>query len=255
VTHTDAGEDAPDVRGPEPARPAEPTASRPVVAAFDFDGTLSDRGSAFPFLIAVRGLLPVLGATLATSPQLVRAAIQGGRAADDAKERLFTRLLGGVDVGRIDRVAAAFARRYLQRHLRREVVDRLDWHRAQGHRVLIVSASPECYLRFVGEALGADGVVATRLAVGGGDLLTGRYEGKNCRGNEKAARMLSWLRAHNHAGNGAARPEIWAYGNSRGDLRLLAAADHGVNVGRLGAFGRLRHYPPLKSVLATSPRT
>ena len=40
-------------------------------------------------------------------------------------------------------------------------------------------------------------------------------------------------------------PEVWAYGNSRGDLRMLRAADVGVNVGRLGRLGRLRRFPGL----------
>ena len=38
-------------------------------------------------------------------------------------------------------------------------------------------------------------MVATRLAVGGGGLLTGGYEGKNCRGAEKYARLVVHLRA------------------------------------------------------------
>ena len=41
---------------------------------------------------------------------------------------------------------------------------------------------------------------------------------------------------------------LWAYGNSRGDLRLLNAADHGVDAGRLGPLGRLRHFPRLAEV-------
>ena len=39
--------------------------------------------------------------------------------------------------------------------------------------------------------------------------------------------------------------ELWAYGNSRGDLTMLRAADRGVNVGRLGRWGRLRSFPGL----------
>jgi phosphatidylglycerophosphatase C len=124
---------------------------------------------------------------------------------------------------------------------------RLEWHRSRGHRVVIVSASPEAYVRTIGELLGADGVLATRLAVGGGGLLTGRYEGKNCRGAEKFARLSGWMRAQG-LGGGDAQPVLWAYGNGRGDLRLLNAADHGVNAGRLGRFGRLHRFPSLDDV-------
>jgi hypothetical protein len=48
--------------------------------------------------------------------------------------------------------------------------------------------------------------------------------------------------------NGGEQPVLWAYGNSRGDLRLLNAADHGVDAGRLGPLGRLRRFPRLSAV-------
>ena len=137
----------------------------------------------------------MLRAVLRLSPGLLRAAVTGGTAADEVKEKLFTRLLGGLAVEEVDRRSAVFAHRHLQRHLRDDTRRRLEWHRRQGHHTVIVSASPECYVGPAGEELGVDGVVATRLAVGGGGLLTGGYEGKNCRGAEKYARLVVYLRA------------------------------------------------------------
>lgn len=222
------------------------------MAAFDLDGTLTRGGSVLPFLIAVRGLLPVLAACCRTLPLLVRGALSGGVAADRAKERLFVRLLGGQDAARLDRIGAAFAQRHLQRRLRTDTVARLRAHRGRGDLVLVVSASPECYVRPMAGLLGADGVLATRLAVGGG-LLTGGYEGQNNRGAEKYARVVGWLRANGLSGGPAEQPELWAYGNSRGDLRLLAAADHGVDAGRLGPLGRLRAFPRLATLPPLPP--
>jgi phosphatidylglycerophosphatase C len=221
---------------------------RATVAAFDFDGTLTDRGSVVPFLIAVRGPVPVALAILRTLPTLVKGALLGGTAADQGKEALFTRLLAGLSVQRVERIAAVFAERHMRRHRRPEVIRRLEWHRDRGDRIVIVSASPECYVARAGDILKVDGVIATRLAEGGGGILNGRYEGKNCRGSEKFARLSGWLRANDLGTNGALQPVIWAYGNSRGDLRLLDAADFGVDAGRLGALGRLRRYPRLASL-------
>lgn len=227
--------------------------ARPTVAAFDFDGTLTDSGSVFPFLLSLRGAWPVLRAVLRLSPSLLRAAVTGGTAADEVKEKLFTRLLGGLPVEEVDRRSAVFARRHLQRHVRDDTRRRLEWHRRQGHYTVIVSASPECYVSPAGEELGVDGVVATRLAVGGGGLLTGGYEGKNCRGAEKYARLVVHLRSRGLlSNNGGEHPVLWAYGNSRGDLRLLNAADHGVDAGRLGPVGRLRRFPRLSEVIASA---
>jgi len=219
-----------------------------TVAAFDFDGTLTRGGSVVPFLIAVRGLLAVLGALARNAPKLVRAAIVGGSAADAAKEAVFVRVLGGVPAAHVDKVAVRFAERHLEHRLRAEVRARLEWHHRQGHHVVIVSASPEYYVGPAGRALGADGVLATRLAVDASGRLTGRYEGKNCRGAEKYARVVAWLRANGPSGSGSAQPTLWAYGNSRGDLQLLDAADHGVDAGKLGRFGRLHRFPTLAAV-------
>jgi phosphatidylglycerophosphatase C len=239
------------LRSVDHAAGGPPERGRPTVAAFDFDGTLTDAGSTFPFLIRLRGLLPVLRTVLRLSPSLVRAAFVGGSAADEVKEKVFMRLLGGLPVADVDRRAVVFAHRHLERHLRADTRRRLEWHRSQGHYTVIVSASPECYVSPAGAELGVDGVVATRLAVGGGGLLTGGYEGKNCRGAEKYARLIVHLRAQGLlAGNGGEQPVLWAYGNSRGDLRLLDAADHGVDTGRLGPLGRLRRFPRLAEVSA-----
>jgi phosphatidylglycerophosphatase C len=239
-----ADEAAPDGGGP----------SRPTVAAFDFDGTLTDGGSVLPFLVSLRGLWRVLRVVVRLSPALLRSAVTGGSDADHVKEKVFTRLLGGLSVADVDRQGVRFARQHLARHLRADVARRLEWHRRQGHYTVIVSASPECYVRPAGAELGVDGVVATRLAVGGGGLLTGGYEGKNCRGAEKYARLIVHLRSQGLlSGNGAEQPVLWAYGNSRGDLRLLDAADHGVDAGRLGPLGRLRRFPRLAEVEA-APR-
>lgn len=222
---------------------------RPTVAAFDFDGTLTNGGSVIPFLLGVRGPLTVAWAIARDLPALVRSAIMGGAAADEAKEALFTRVLAGVPAEDVEHAGVVFAERHLRRRLRADTRDRLEWHRKLGHRIVIVSASPECYVRPAAELLGADAALATRLEVSG-NLLTGRYEGKNCRGAEKYARVMAWVRAQ---GLGTHQPVLWAYGNSRGDRLLLEAADHGVDAGRLGRFGRLRRFPRLVEVARTPP--
>jgi len=227
---------------------ARPFAS--TVAAFDFDGTLTHGGSVYPFLISVRGPIAVLRATLRHSPRILHAAVVGGSAADDTKERFFIDLLSGLDATDVDRRSSAFARRHLTKRLRPEMIDRVEWHRRQGHHLVIVSASPECYVRPAAEQLGFDGAVATRLAVNAGGRLTGGYDGENCRGSEKLVRLVSYLQAHGLAGTDGSLPEMWAYGNSRGDLRLLGAATHGVDAGKLGPWGRLRRYPRLAEVTA-----
>ncbi|MGA3149895.1 MAG: HAD-IB family phosphatase, partial [Acidimicrobiales bacterium] len=155
------------------------------MAAFDFDGTLTEGGSVFGYLSALRGPAVVVPAALALGPRLIQAAVAGGAVADRTKELLFERVLAGVALERAEEVGTEFVLDHLDRHLRSGVRRRFDWHRGRGDRVVIVSASPEIYVRVAGVRLGADGVVATRLAVGGVGALNGHYDGANCRGEEK----------------------------------------------------------------------
>jgi phosphatidylglycerophosphatase C len=234
----------------------EPGPASPAVAVFDFDGTLTRGGSVWPFLSSLAGRSAVAWAGLVLAPKLVLAALVGGRAADKAKEALFARTLCGLSSTEVNRRAANFGRAHYERRARTNVRARIDWHRRQGHLLVLVSASPECYVAPVGEDLGFDAVLATRLEVDDAGRLTGRFEGRNCRGEEKLVRLESWIDAAipgstTHAGARANRPFVWAYGNSAGDRRLLQAADIGVDAGRLGRMGKLRHFRRLGDVLTS----
>ncbi len=224
-----------------------------TVAAFDFDGTVTRGGSVVPFLIWLRGRTEVARAVAALSPSLVRGALVGGARADLAKERLFARLLAGLAFDEAAERSKAFAERHLEARLRPEVAARLAWHRQRGHAVVLVSASPELYVGPAGDLLGVDAVLATRLHVDRSGRLTGYYEGRNCRGAEKYGRLAAWLseRQGSSWSEGSDRPVLWAYGNSRGDLQLLEAADHGVDAGMLRRLGRLRRFTTLAEVTRT----
>ena len=220
--------------------------NRPVVAAFDFDGTLTRGGSVWQFLVSIAGRVNVVQAGIRDLPKLAVAAVVGGKANDVAKLALFKRLLAGRDQETVSEQATEFGLLHFRRRARLEITDRLRWHEAQGHRVVIVSASPELYLQGVAKELGVDAIISTRLEVGPDGKLTGRYEGQNCRGAEKARRLREWI--DDPANVSGKNAFLWAYGNSAGDLDMLRSADIGVSVGRLGRFGKLRGFAKLSDV-------
>ncbi|MGD0055028.1 MAG: HAD-IB family hydrolase [Acidimicrobiales bacterium] len=222
--------------------------SGPSVAAFDLDGTLTEGGSVFLWLRYLAGSARAYRAALRLAVPLAAGALRSGASADRAKERLFRSLLAGRDVEEVRAASHDFELEHLARAGRRDVLERLAWHLEQGHDVVIVSASPQLYVDVVADALGASGGLGTRLAVDTLNRLTGGYLGRNCRGSEKLRRLREWIDARGYA----REPVLYAYGNSRGDRRMLAEATHPFNVGRLGRLGSLRRYPRPPALAATA---
>ena len=214
--------------GPSPS--VETKGLTPVtgVAAFDFDGTLVPGDSLRPYLEALVGRRQLSAGVAASAAPMVRSYVSLGR--DGAKVALLRRVLTGVPVVRATAVGIQFGAG-LARRVRPELAERIAWHRSEGHRLLLVSASLTLYLDEFGRRAGFEQVIATRMAVSGegsGATLTGAIEGPNVRAGEKARRLRALL--------GDAPAEVWAYGDSAGDREMLAMADHPFRV----EGGRLR---------------
>jgi phosphatidylglycerophosphatase C len=209
---------------PEPAedRPAPfPIAApRPLdpVAVWDVDGTLTRADTMLPFLRRVAGpaavtaaLVPAIGLHLTGAERRVRA-----------KADLLRRVLAGRHASDVDRVARDYAEHLVRHRMRFDAVRRWQWHRRHGHRLILVSASLDLYLRHLGEHLGADEVICTRMAVVGGRL-TGEMSGTSCRGPEKAVRLADYLQGH--PGN-----PVWVYADSAADRPMMEVGDLPVQV-------------------------
>lgn len=191
--------------------------SKPVVAAFDFDGTLS-RGTSgirlYQHLLGRAGLA-WMGAT--HLPAAVRYALRWG---DEAALRTFNRVVfAGRDAATVRRAADHYRVEILPRHLIAESVGRLRDHLRQGHRCVIVSRGYELYLRPWAETLGVTDVLATRLSVGLDGRLTGEMPEPSCDSVAKRERLFALLGPREGY-------ELHAYGDSPGDHEMLAAADH-----------------------------
>ena len=204
-----------------------------TVAVFDFDGTLTRRDTLLPFLRRTYGAPRTSLALLANSLVMAKGVVAGSRERDTAKEAVLGHLLAGREVAELESAAAVFADVVVERGLRAAVLERVQWHATSEHELVIVTASPELYVRPIGARLGFDAVLGTRLETDGGGRLTGRLLGRNCRGDEKVERLRAWL------GPDAGDVTVHAYGDSGGDRQLLAFADHAYRVrgGRLRPVG------------------
>ena len=188
------------------------------VAAFDFDGTITLGDTLLPFLWRTAGRARTTRAVLALSIGISRSMGHGSWR-DAAKEDLVRRLLTGRPVAGLEEAAESFADHLVAGHLRRDTLERIEFHRAAGHELVVVSASPEVYVEPVARRLGIATALGTRLEVGADGRLTGRLLGRNCRGPEKVRRLREWL--------GGEPSVVMAYGDSKGDRELLAFAGEG----------------------------
>jgi phosphatidylglycerophosphatase C len=190
---------------------------RPVVAAFDVDHTLTTRDCVVPFL---RELGPSSLRTVVTGAGgVLRAGVNRDR--DSLKAVVTKMVFAQRRVLDVESAADRHARRIFEEWLRPDTTARLDWHLTSGHSVVLVSASYELYLNPLGEMLGVDAVLGTRLEVDE-EVLTGELSGGNCRGPTKRVRLHEWLERH-HGRRSAV--ELWGYGDSSGDAEMLADAD------------------------------
>jgi phosphatidylglycerophosphatase C len=199
-----------------PTRRPESAGHTQTIAAFDFDGTLTNRHTLWRYVRFVAGARRFAATAVELFPDLARVVV-GKAEVMDVRDRLFMRIFAGMDSQFEASLARLFARDHVAGWLRPEARARLAWHQEQGHTTAIVSNSAESYLVHVARALGIDFVVGTRLEVQAGRL-TGRVMGKSCVGAEKVARLGTHV-ANLHT------TRLFAYGDSSGDSELLAIAD------------------------------
>jgi phosphatidylglycerophosphatase C len=158
------------------SKPSSQPDGRRKVAAFDFDGTISERDSLGPFLKIVCGRVALYRELALRSPVLAAAAV--GLADRDAeKERLVGKLLAGWPAEPVREAGVKYAKQLASGDgLRPEMLEKLDWHRSRGHEIVIVSASLDVYLEPIAPLLGVDHVLCTKLGVGPPDRTAGRRQ-------------------------------------------------------------------------------
>ncbi len=191
---------------------------KPIVAAFDFDGTLTYHDTLIPFLFLVAGRFRTLMSIFLLLPFFIACGC-GFYSRQKAKEKLLKNLIGGMPLSEIQQKGIAFVQGPLKKKLRPEGMNRLRWHQNQGHRCILVSATLNVYLQPWSIQEGFESLVCSKLQVDPNGKVTGLLDGDNCWGKVKVDRLIQQIGSrHQYI--------LYAYGDSRGDKELLEAADY-----------------------------
>lgn len=205
-----------------PAPPDRGAAPSRAAAFFDLDKTViaTSAASAFarPFLSG--GLLSRRAALRSAAAQL---AFLLGSATEGRTERVRAQLsamVAGWDVERVSAIVAASLQDAIGPVVFAEALDLVAEHHAAGHDVVVVSASSAELVEPIAKLIGADEVIASRMAVA-----DGRYTGEiefYAYGPAKARAMrdLALRRGYDLAASSA-------YTDSGTDAPMLRAVGHG----------------------------
>ncbi len=189
--------------------------SKPILAVFDFDGTLTYRDSFTLFLREELGIVRYLTGLLGLAVPAACFAV-GIISRDELKEKLIRRFLTLLSVAQVKQLADSFCERNWEKLMRPNGIAEVTEQLRQGSKVTLCSASPELILKPFADRLGIE-LIATRLEERNG-VLTGKIDGQNCRQSEKVLRLK-------HEIGELDKYYVKAWGDSAGDKQLLEFAN------------------------------
>jgi phosphatidylglycerophosphatase C len=213
------------------SKSANAAATKPWIALFDLDGTLTWRDTLLPYLLGFAVRRPHRALGLWRLP-LALARYWQDRDRGALKSRVIRMLMRNEKRAVLDAWAQNFvAKLKLNRQFRTVALAVVEAHRAAGDHLVLLSASPDLYVPKIGQTLGFERTLCTEIEWQG-DRLDGRLKTPNRRGEEKQ-HCLAWLREQ-YPGS-----PVIAYGNSASDLDHLRQADRALLVNGNSAARRL----------------
>jgi HAD superfamily hydrolase (TIGR01490 family) len=195
-----------------------------TVAVFDLDRTLSRKDTYLPFLFLALKARPHRVFNALLLPFAVLSFHLGVRDNAWLKSVFLKAIAGGATRSQVDVWSEKLVARLQRKGLRTRALEQLDYHRAAGHRTILVTASFDFYVRRLAEQLKFDHAICSDAAWTDTGLLTGAFVSENCYGNFKLKQLKNYLpgkRKH---------WQIIAFSDHHSDLPLLEWADYGVAI-------------------------
>ncbi|WP_288385363.1 HAD family hydrolase [uncultured Acinetobacter sp.] len=186
------------------------------IAFFDFDGTITSTDSYTPFIFQTipasrmkKGKFLLAPYILGYRLNLIRGTV--------LRSKIFKLGFAGLDANELQQKGLSFSQSYLPQIIRPQALKRIQWHLAQGDRVVVVSASMDVYLKPWCAQYGLDLLCSEVDAIDG--KITGIYKNGDCSREVKKQRILDNYDLSLYAA-------IYAYGDTIEDHEMLSLATH-----------------------------
>ncbi len=186
-----------------------------ALALFDFDGTITTDDSLIKFIHFAVGDIRLISGMIALSPMLIAYKLKF-IPNYKAKQMMLSYFFKGMDEEKFLLLTKTYSLNHINSIVRSQAMEKIAWHKNQGHIVVIVSASMECWIKPWCEENDLE-LIATKMEIKDHSV-TGRFATKNCYGIEKVNRVKEVYSLNDY-------DCIYAYGDSHGDKELLALAD------------------------------
>lgn len=187
----------------------------PVLALFDFDGTLTKKDSFLEFLKFAVGTPTYYAGMLLLSPILTLYLLK--LIPNHITKMLVIKyFLEGWHETKLRETGRRFSVERIPQILHTEAMSKLKWHKDSGHHIVVVSASIDWWLKPWCEAHQI-ACICTEMSYEKGKF-SGKYAKPNCYGPEKARRI------HAEVMHKTQYKAVYAYGDSRGDTEMLKMA-------------------------------
>jgi phosphatidylglycerophosphatase C len=181
------------------------------IAFFDFDGTITTKDTLLEFIKYSKGSFRFYLGFLLNSPWLIAyklKIISNQR----AKEKVLGFFFRNCPLPVFQESCDRFATEIVPGLIRPKALEEIALLQAKGASVVIVSASPENWIKGWTARIEAS-LLATRLEIRD-QRLTGKIQGHNCYGEEKPRRIQEVYRLSDYQ-------EIYTYGDTSGDKPML----------------------------------
>ncbi len=185
------------------------------LALFDFDGTITNKDTFTDFIHFAVDRKRLMIGKIILSPFILGYKL-GVIPAGKTREIIAGFGFRGRKSLDVNSIGLKYCNQMIPKYIRPIALKRIKWHKAQGDKIVVVSASLDVYLRYWCNQYELE-LICSKFEVKNGQI-TGKYSYSDCNGKEKARRIKDNYNIEDHQ-------IVYAYGDTAEDKEMLDLAD------------------------------